>query len=311
MQKKHYFFMFILILTMSILSACGSDVSSQSEASEEGENTQSRETVTYESETGPVEIPAEPKRIVALSNAPNVHALDGELVGVDKWTKGSPLLADELADVPVVSENEPETVMAQNPDLIIAGSTMENLDELQKIAPTVIYTWGKLDYLEQQVEIGKLLNKEEEAQEWVQEFKERTATLGEKIKEKYGEDVSVSVFEVDAKNFYVFGDAWARGTEALYQAMDLNMSEKVQEDALEDGYHTLSLEVLPEYAGDFIVISKKASEENEFMQSDTWNSIPAVKKGHVIEIDQDASSYSDPITLKYLVDTFEEGFLGE
>ncbi|MGN8647307.1 iron-hydroxamate ABC transporter substrate-binding protein [Gracilibacillus sp. HCP3S3_G5_1] len=311
MNSKHYLIMTIFILGILLLSACGSETSSEPEASQEESDTELSETVTYEAETGPVEIPADPKRVVALTNAPNVHALDGELVGVDQWTKSNPLFADDLEDVAVVSENEPETVMAQNPDLIIAGSHMENLDELQKIAPTVIYTWGELDYLAQQVEIGKLLNKEEEAQEWVTDFEQRTEKIGDKIKAEYGEEVTVTVFEVDAKNFYVFGDNWARGTEVLYQAMDLNMPEKVAEDALELGYHTLSLEALPEYAGDFIVISKKTSEDNEFMNSETWNNIPAVKNNRVIEIDQAASTYSDPITLDYLTDMFEKSFLGE
>ncbi|SFL91297.1 iron complex transport system substrate-binding protein [Gracilibacillus orientalis] len=307
MKIKHYFLMIVFTSVVFVVSACGSESSSS-----QAENTaESTDTVTYESETGPVEIPANPQRIVALTNAPNVHALDGELVGVDQWTKSSPLFTDELADEAVVSENEPESIMAEDPDLIIAGSHMENLEELEKIAPTVIYTWGKLDYLSQQVEIGKLLNKEEEAQEWVDDFEQRTAKIGEEIKAEYGEDVTVTVFEVDAKNFYVFGDNWARGTEILYQAMDLNMPEKVSEDALEEGYHTLSLEALPEYAGDFIVVSKKSSEDNEFMESDIWNNIPAVKNNRVIEIDQEASSYSDPITLDYLTEIFEEGFLGQ
>ncbi len=309
MKMKHFFFMIIVTSSIFVISACGSDSSEQAQSSTtDGE---SSDTVTYESETGPVEIPADPQRIVAVTNAPNVHALDGKLVGVDQWTKSNPLFADDLEDVATVSENEPETIMAQEPDLIIAGSHMENLEELKKIAPTVIYTWGELDYLSQQVEIGKLLNKEEEAQEWVDDFKGRTAKIGEEIKAEYGEDVTVTVFEVDAKNFYVFGDNWARGTEILYQAMDLNMPEKVREDALEEGYHTLSLEALPEYAGDFIVVSKKTSEDNEFMESDTWNNIPAVQNNRVIEIDQDASTYSDPITLEYLTDIFEEAFLEE
>ncbi|MGP4040158.1 iron-hydroxamate ABC transporter substrate-binding protein [Gracilibacillus sp. D59] len=311
MKIKHYFLMIVFISLVLVISACGSESSNKSESSQEDNTAEASDTVTYESETGPVEIPANPQRIVALTNAPNVHALDGKLVGVDQWTKSNPLFADDLEEVAVVSENEPETIMAQDPDLIIAGSHMENLEELKKIAPTVIYTWGKLDYLSQQVEIGKLLNKEEEAQEWVDDFKQRTAKIGEEIKAKYGEDVTVTVFEVDAKNFYVFGDNWARGTEILYQAMDLNMPEKVSQDALEEGYHTLSLEALPEYAGDFIVISKKSSEDNEFMQSDTWNNIPAVKNNRVIEIDQEASTYSDPITLEYLTNIFEEAFLGE
>ncbi|GAA0315646.1 iron-hydroxamate ABC transporter substrate-binding protein [Oceanobacillus sp. FSL W7-1281] len=301
---KKLLFLFGCLLCLVIAGCSNQSNSKQNDGKEEASN----ETVTYESETGPVEIPAEPQRIVALSNGPNVFALDGNLVGVDEWTKASPLFEEDMADIEIVSENDPEGILALEPDLIIAGSHMENLDELEKIAPTVIYTWGKLDYLEQQIEIGKLLNKEEEAQEWVDDFTKRAKAVGDKIKEKHGEDVTVSVFETDSKNFAVFGDNWARGTEILYQTMELEMPEKVQEDALADGYYNLSQETLPEYAGDFIILSSMGGE-NEFTKSETWQSIPAVENNQVIEIDTQEASYSDPATLEYLLDIFEEGFL--
>lgn len=224
---------------------------------------------------------------------------------------GNELFAARLAGVPVVSESDLESIIAQNPDLIIAGTQMSNLEEFSKIAPTVAFTWGKLDYLEQQLEIGRLLNKEAEAQAWVDRFQQRTETMSEEIKAQYGDGVSVTVFETDAKNFYVLGDNWARGTEVLYQAMGLAMPQKVQQDALGTGYYSLSLEVLPEYAGDFIVLSRSTANDNAFMNSEVWNSIEAVKNKHVIEIDTESSSYSDSISLDYMTGIFEQGFLGQ
>src|SRR5699024_3891032 len=274
-MKKSGFILIILMFTTSLLVACSNGDTPKEKAANEPKTERNtiaekeevgNDRVIYESEAGPVEVPANPQRIVALSNGPNVHALEGQLVGVDEWTKANPLFSDQLEDVEIVSENDPESVLAQEPDLIIAGSHMENLEELQKIAPTVIYTWGKLDYLEQQLAIGKLLNKEEEAQQWVEDFSQRAEKVGSKIKATYGENVSVTVFETDSKSFYVFGDKWARGTEIIYQAMGLNMPEKVEENVREDGYYALSLEVLGEYAGDFIVVSRNEGD-NEFMDS--------------------------------------------
>ncbi|GGO06003.1 ABC transporter substrate-binding protein [Saccharibacillus kuerlensis] len=326
MKKKSYLAAAFVLLFMLVLSACGS-------AAQNGTNTASTETgteasastgstnkdaaaeqsgtVTYESETGPVEIPANPTRIVALSSAPNVLSLGVPLVGVDQWTGANPLFTDMLKDVAVVSEEEPESIAAQTPDLIIAGSTTKNLDQLNKIAPTVVYTWGKLDYLEQQVEIGKLLGKEEEARQWVDDFSKRAADIGDKVKAKYGDDVTVSVIEVDGKSAYVMGDSWARGTEILYQAMDLKMPEPVSKAVSADGYYALSLEVLPEYMGDFIAVSRRLDMDSEMMNSEVWKQIPAVKEGHVIEFETRAASYSDPTTLENLLGIFEKGFLGE
>ncbi|REE55331.1 iron complex transport system substrate-binding protein [Paenibacillus taihuensis] len=254
--------------------------------------------VTYESELGPVEVPAHPVRIVALTNAPNVLSLNGTLVGVDEWTSKNPLFTEKLTGVPVVSEDNLEKIVEANPELIITDASSKNLDKLKEIAPTVAFTWGKLDYLSQQAAIGKLIGKGDEAQAWVDDFKQRAAEAGKEIKAKIGENATVSVYETDSKSFYVFGNAWARGTELLYQSMGLNMPEKVKTDALGPGYYTLSPEVLKDYAGDFIVLSRSSSGDNSFMKTDTWKNIPAVKNNHVIEIDTEASTYSDPTTLE-------------
>ncbi|RCX17735.1 iron complex transport system substrate-binding protein [Fontibacillus phaseoli] len=313
----------IILLLVLVVSGCGKGAApaetqepatnaNQTANTNKSANTeQNSGTITYNSETGPIEVPANPQRIVGLTNAPNILSLGGTLVGVDEWTNKNPLFTDKLEGVEIVSDESLEKIIELEPDLIIAGSYMKNLDKLQEIAPTVVYTWGKLDYLEQQLEIGKLLNKEKEAQAWIDDFKQRTEAAGKEIKAKLGENVTVSVFEYDAKNLYVFGNNWARGTEILYQAMGLGMPEKVKENALGPGYYTLSLEVLPQFAGDYIVLSKNAAGDNSFLSTDTWKNIPAVKNNRVIEIDTEASSYSDPITLDYLLNIFKDALLAE
>lgn len=300
-MKKFLSFTIALSL-FALLAACGSKESSDESAASEG-------TVTYESEFGPVEVPENPERIVALAYAPNLHSLDIEMTGVDQWTKGNPLFEEELADVAEVTEAEPESILAEDPDLIIAGANMENLEELEKIAPTVAYTWGKLNYLEQQIEIGKLVGKEDEAREWAEDFEKRAADIGSQIKEKHGEDTTVTVIETDGKGFYLFGEAWGRGTEILYQAMDLNMPENVEDAVSADGYYEISQEVLAEYAGDYIVLSRGEETDMSFTESEVWQSIPAVKNGNIIEIDTAATSYSDPTTLEYLLEIYGEGLM--
>lgn len=299
----------VLILAVMLFTACGNDASVNEGPSSSVSSASDSGSFTYESELGPIEVPVHPQRIVALTNAPNVMSLGVTLVGVDEWTNMNPLFAEKLVGVPVVSEDNLEKILEVEPDLIITSASSKNIDKLNKIAPTVAYTWGKLDYLSQQLEIGKLLNKEQEAQAWIDDFTKRAKEAGDEIKAKIGEQATVSVFETDAKSFYVFGNAWARGTELLYQGMGLNMPDKVKEDALGPGYYTLSPEVLSDYAGDYLVLSRSAAGDNSFMQTETWENIPAVKNGRVIEIDTESSTYADPTTLEYLLDIFTEGFL--
>ncbi|MCK1999439.1 iron-hydroxamate ABC transporter substrate-binding protein [Psychrobacillus psychrodurans] len=294
------------ILLVLILGACNSETTDTKASETKDEPT----TITYESETGPVEVPADPKRVVVLATyAGNVAALNVNLVGVDSWSKSNPGYDSYLADVEEVSEENLEKIIELDPDLIIGSSTTQNLDKIKEIAPTVTFTYGKVDYLTQHLEIGKLLNKEKEAQAWIDNFKERSAVAGKEIKAKIGEDATVSVIENFDKQLYVFGDNWGRGTEVIYQAMGLNMPEKVKEMALEAGYYALSLEVLPEYAGDYVIFSKVADQDNSFQETDVFKNIPAVQNGQLFEANAEEFYFNDPISLDYQLEFFKDSFL--
>lgn len=269
-------------------------------------------TITYQSESGPVEVPAHPQRVVVLASyAGDVMSLGVNLVGVDSWSKQNPRWADKLKDVPAVSDDNPEQIIALKPDLIIGLDNVKNLDKLKQIAPTVVYTYGKVDYLSQHIEIGKLLNKEKEARAWVDDFKARAAKAGEEIKAKIGADATVSVIESYEKQLYVYGDHWGRGTEILYQAMGLKMPQKLKDATDKDGYFAISSEVIPEYAGDYIILSSSAGSDTSFEQTDTYKNMPAVKAGHVYKVNMDEFYFNDADTLDYQLQFFIDHFLGQ
>ncbi|AFS71671.1 iron-hydroxamate ABC transporter substrate-binding protein [Exiguobacterium antarcticum] len=295
----------VLLLLTLVIAACGNTEKKEETSSADTK----KETITYKSEKGDVEVPADPKRVVVLAGfAGNVMALDVPLVGVDSWSKSNPKF--DLKDVQEVSEENVEKVIELEPDLIIGYDTTKNIDKFKEIAPTVTYTYGKVDYLTQHIEIGKLLNKEQEARDWVKDFKTRAADAGTEIKAKIGDDATVSVIESFDKQLYVFGDNWGRGTEILYQEMKLKMPKKVTEMALKDGYYALSPEVLPEYAGDYLIFSKTAEADNSFTETDTYKNIPAVKNKQVYEVDSKEFYFNDPLTLERQLEFFKKSFLG-
>ncbi len=238
-------------------------------------------------------------------------SLDVPLAGIDAWAIDNPNYEPYLDGVEEVSEENLEKIIELDPDLIIGYSTLQNIDKLEQIAPTVTYTYGKVDYLTQHLEIGKLLNKEDEAQAYVDDFKERAQTAGEEVKAEIGEDATVSVIENFDKQLYVFGDNWGRGTEILYQEMGLNMPEKVKEMALTDGFYALSQEVLPEYMGDYVIFSKDSEQDNSFQETDLYQNTPAVKNDQVFEADAKKLYFNDPISLDYQLEFFQEKFLGQ
>ncbi|KNH19747.1 ABC transporter substrate-binding protein [Priestia megaterium] len=307
MKKLLLPFMLIFVL---LISACSNGSTESKNDSNKGNS--GSETITYQSEDGPVKVPANPKRVVVLgSYAGNVMSLGVNIVGVDSWSKMNPRFEKKLKGVEEVSDENLEKIIKLKPDLIIGLSTTKNVDKLKKIAPTVTYTYDKVDYLTQHVEIGKLLNKEKEAQSWVNDFKKRAAKAGSDIKAKIGDDTTVSVIENFDKQLYVFGDNWGRGTEILYQEMKLKMPEKVKDMALKDGYYAISPEVLPEYAGDYLIFSKNQDGDTSFEKTDTYKNIPAVKNNHVFEANAKEFYFNDPITLDYQLDFFTQKFLGK
>ncbi|MEH6991691.1 iron-hydroxamate ABC transporter substrate-binding protein [Neobacillus drentensis] len=298
-----------ILLAALIISACGTDTSKEKDTA--APEDKKSETITYQSENGPIEVPADPQRVILLSGfTGNVIDLGVNVVGVDVWSKNNPTFEKEMKDVAEVSDEDLEKIIELEPDLIIGLSNIKNVDKLSEIAPTVTYTWGKVDYLTQHLEIGKLLNKEKEARSWVDDFKKEAEAAGEEIRAKIGEDATVSVMESYGKDLYVFGSNWARGTEILYQAMKLNMPEKVKEVAEKSGYAAMSAEVIPEYAGDYMILSKYSDADTSFQETETYKNIPAVKSNHVFEMEGNGASFSDPVTLEKQLEFFKKSFLG-
>ncbi|MFF2793604.1 iron-hydroxamate ABC transporter substrate-binding protein [Lysinibacillus xylanilyticus] len=304
-MKKWLLPMFMIVVL--VLAACGNKVEKADEGSKDKA---SAETITYQSESGPIEVPANPKRVVVLSSfVGDLLKLGVNVVGIDSWSKDNPNFQDKIKDAVVVENTDIEKIIELDPDLIIGLNGIENADKLAEIAPTVLFTYGKVDYLQQFIEIGKVVNKEKEATDWVKDFKEHAAESGKKIKEKIGEDATVTVAEMFNKQMYVYGDNWGRGTEILYQEMGLKMPEKVKQDALKPGYFAISTEVLNEYAGDYVIFSTFKGEDSAIKNAAWFKDLEAVKNGHLFEVNGNEFYFNDPITLDYQLDFFEKKFL--
>lgn len=314
------FFIPLVLLLILLLSACsGNQTNNANSSSSEPalaapSGTASKSgTFTYQSENGPVEVPKNPQRVVVLTRflTGNVMALGVPLVGVDDMSKTNPRFEERLKDVEAVTDESIEKIIELEPDLIIGLSNIKNVEKFKQIAPTVTYTYGKVDYLTQQLEIGKLLNKEKEAQAWIDDFKARVKKDGEEIKAKIGTDTTVSVIETFNKQLYVYGNNFGRGTEILYQEIGLPMPEKVRKATQKDGYFALSPEVLKDYLGDYVIFSKNADEDNSFQNTETYKNIPAVKNKRVFEVNAKTFYFNDPLSLDYQLEFFVQSFLGQ
>ncbi|WP_042167598.1 AraC family transcriptional regulator [Paenibacillus gorillae] len=277
-------------------------------------------TRTYTDGKGTVTIPADPKRIIDLTGSAigNLLALDIKPVAATRDSLQSPFHEGKLNDIVDMGE-EPsaEAILNLNPDLIIAFDYIDEAEyeKLARIAPVVRLKYGAGTPSELLMEFGKITGREELAQQWVQEWNAKIAEVKPKIQAVVG-DKTVSILQPYAKGIYAWGNKGGRGGEIIHGDLGLK-APKIIQDKLIDGSDfgaDFTLELLPEYAGDYIFTSNWGWDDgdaNVVYDSKLWKSLPAVKNNHVYWINEKGSYYNDPISLEGQLDFIVKSFLGE
>lgn len=300
-MKKLLFPLLVLVL---ILAACGN----------KSDSDKKEETKSYKLDSGKsIDIPKKPQRIavVAPTYASGIKYLGGDIVAVNEQVDSSKLLKDKFKGVEKIGENDVEKVAKAKPDLIVVYSTDKNIKKYNKIAPTVVYDYGKHKYLDQQRELGKLLGKEDKVASWEKEWKAQTKKDGQEIKDKIGEDATVSIFDEFDKKLYSYGPNWGRGGEVLYQAFGLKMPDKLNDLVKKEGWAEVKQEKIADYAGDYIVSTSEGKSKPAYEKTDLWQNIPAVQKDQVIQVQAETYWYNDPYTLEYMRKDLKEKFLNK
>lgn len=299
----------ILAMMVSIIAACGNN---ETEVNNETTDNNENETRTYTSDFGDVEIPADPQNVVVLAPSYVGYFLTLDIMptGVTQLAIDNPYFEGKLDGATNLGDGlSVEMVMELQPDLIITSDTDENIEQLKQIAPTVQIEYGKLDFKDQLREFGKMLGKEEKAEDWITAWDKKVADNKQEVLDAVG-DKTVSLLQPYAKGIYVYGDSYARGGEIIYTEFGLKAPPKAQEEAVDNGpgYASISLEVLPDYAGDYIFTSKWAGDtaENNLAESNIWKELPAVKNGKVFEVDSAGSFFNDPVSLDQQFDFIVE-----
>lgn len=159
------------------------------------------------------------------------------------------------------------------------------------MAPTIVIdTFAPLE--QRLTELGDILNKKEEAEKWLSNYKAKADTMWKSLVDegvlKEHETASVLTYYPGDRLFVM---ARAGLSQVLYDSNVLKPSDKIQQILDEGtGFAEISTELLPEYAGDRIFILTPVPDEakqstKEMMESPIWKGLPAVKNGHVYTID--------------------------
>ncbi|MBS4209318.1 iron-hydroxamate ABC transporter substrate-binding protein [Bacillus sp. FJAT-50079] len=306
-----------IILMIGILAACGK--TSDGKDSEEkvaGEV----ETITYSTVNGDIDIPKNPQRVVVVADSyvGDFLALGIKPIGVTEHAMQNTFFEGLLDGVESIGEDagvNTEKILELDPDLIIAFNDPETYEQLSKIAPTVAINYGEKDYKEQLLEFGKMTGKEKEAEAWLKNWEEKINEVKPKVQEAVG-DKTVAILTPFSKGIYAFGHSFARGGEIIYGEFGLKAPEPIQEAAIDSGqgWAELSLENLPEFAGDYIFTcpwSGDDADPEKVYGSSLWKDLPAVKNGNVFELDRAASYFNDPVSLEKQLDFIVESLTGK
>lgn len=272
------------VITMGTFVACGSNGSNESNKSE---------TRVVSTVKGDVEIPVNPERIVDISGSSEELLILGyKPVGtanVDSYDINvvPSYIADKLGDVKVVGHSmmdtmDIEAIIACDPDLIIMSERQEKIyDQLKQIAPVVMIKDYANDWRNKLINVSKLFEKEDVANQWLTDYDKKAEALGKEVIAKNGEQTYLPVLSTSG-SFMVFSDAGI-GT-VINDDMKLARPENMPP---QDGITlpTVTMEGLSEIDADNIIVIATESDKKDLENSTVWPEIRAVKEGNVIILD--------------------------
>ncbi|MBF0580035.1 ABC transporter substrate-binding protein [Erysipelotrichaceae bacterium RD49] len=276
-------------------------------------DTSSMQMRTVETDKGEVEIPVNPTKIVSDYYLGEFLAVDVKPIIASPYALNNPYLQGMIEGIEPMNITSAETsleqITAAKPDLIVT-ITEADYDKYSKIAPTVYIQDGKRSDEETFRYIADLVGKSEAAEEYINAFNEKVNSKKDEI-QSIVNGRTVSILEMWPQEIYTMGSHFARGGTILYNMWGLKAPEAIQTTMVDgdETYKTISLEALPEYAGDFILYGVLDGTDPAFVtSSNMWNALPAVQEGRTLPYEQVAFMHRDPITLNKQADLFIEFF---
>ena len=250
-------------------------------------------TVTVTDVRGEVEIPADPQRIVDLSGNSDILSILGyDVIGTANsdaydYTKLPSYLEETLSGAEILGYSyqdtmDVEAIMNLNPDLIVISTVQEKMyDQLSEIAPTVMIQLEALNWKDDVRALGKVFGKEEVANEWIANYEAKAKEAGDKIKSEFGADTTYLSILANPNGFNVFDGAGFG--DVLYSDMGLAKPVGMPEQT-DVSLPVVSYEGLASIQADYIFVMGSDEELAQIKSNPIWNSLPAVKEGHVIEL---------------------------
>jgi len=267
------------------VAACG-------DSGEADDTTGGGDTRTVETAMGPVEVPADPERVVVLDTGEldNTLALGVTPIGAVTTDVDSEYLGylgdstDGIETVGTINEPNLEKIAAADPDLILSSKVRHEklYDNLSDIAPTVFsesvgYTWKENVRLH-----AEALGRQDEADELMAAYDRRAAEIADDL----ADDATISLVR------FVPGETRLYSEKSFSGVITNDVGAKVPEPARgADTFIELSQEKLGLADGDYILTSTYGAaddtERSDITGSGLWTGLAAVEDGRTAQVDDD------------------------
>ncbi|MFJ9691133.1 ABC transporter substrate-binding protein [Kitasatospora sp. NPDC101183] len=283
-----------------LLTGCGSSGSSSSSGSSASGSPAADAAGggkrTVKDATGKaVEIPAEPKRVVTLTqeDLDAVLALGVKPVGI---TNGQGLaeppayLKDKVQGIPVVGnllQPVMDKVIAAKPDLILAGDMQDEqmLKQLREITPATLVTMAPTDDWKLAFRgIGNSVNKLDQANKVITDYETKAAKAGGDLGKNKGAAVSIVRWNPT-------GPSWMEKKQfSSGVALDMGLTRPAAQDKDGNAHSpALSLEKLNEIDGDWLFLSTLTDDGKSALKDvqskPAYQELGAVKNNHAVTVD--------------------------
>ncbi len=274
-----------LLLSLSLVAACGLN----NDINEEKKETQNINNDINDNK----EI-----SIVADYYVGELLKLDTNVVGADlTYTSNAWQSEIEKRDIVNVGQSM-EKVASLKPDLIV---TMNEglVEQYEAIATTLCIPYGTYNPEELMLKLGQELNKEELAIKWINEFNANIDELNKIVSDK---SKTITILDIFSSDGYLYGEHYGRAGYIIYNKLGLKGTEKAEEEYIRqpESYLLLSVESMPDYMGDMILLmkSKEMSDlEDKFTTSVVWESLKAVENEDVYYLHSEDFWFVDPYSL--------------
>ncbi|GAA4719533.1 iron-hydroxamate ABC transporter substrate-binding protein [Brevibacillus fulvus] len=189
----------------------------------------------------------------------------------------------------VAADPDMEALLALKPDMILVDEEFagQDLDKYNKIAPTHMFSLDEGTWRDHLRALGQMLNREQQAESFIQEYEAQAERVKSLIKEKTGATTAMAI-RVSAKELRVQGMKRPLGP-LLFEDLELQPANGVEK--IQKAYEVISQEVLADYDPDliFVIVNVEEDAKKVFEQlqvNPLWLGLRAVKENHVYVINE-------------------------